>query len=80
MNEEQLYTDFQNCYIIFNEKMKGVSKESEAVEIILEQIASLDETDIKNRNYLFLLKTELIKRSIKYQLKKITPITDNPKP
>jgi hypothetical protein len=77
MNDEQLYKDFQNCYIIFNEKMKGVSKDSEAVEIILEQIASLDETDIKNRNYLFLLKVELIKRSIKYQLKKITPITEH---
>jgi hypothetical protein len=65
MNEEQLYKDFQKCYTIFNEKMKGVSEDSKAVKIILEQIASLDETDMNNSNYLFLLKTELIKRSKK---------------
>jgi hypothetical protein len=77
MNEDELYKDFRKCYKIFNEKMKGVVKDTEAVEIILEQIASLDETDIKNQNYLFLLKTEFIKLSIKYQLKKITPITEH---
>jgi arabinogalactan endo-1,4-beta-galactosidase len=65
MNEEQLYKDFQKCCTIFNEKMKGVSEDSKAVKIILEQIASLDETDMNNSNYLFLLKTELIKRSKK---------------
>ena len=77
MNEDEMYEDYQNCYTIFNEKIKGVLKDSEAVEIILEQIAGIDETDIKNRNLLFLLKTELIKLSIKYQLRKIIPITEH---
>jgi hypothetical protein len=77
MNEDEMYEDYQNCYTIFNEKIKGVLKDSEAVEIILEQIAGIDETDIKNRNYLFLLKTGLIKLSIKYQLRKIIPITEH---
>jgi hypothetical protein len=65
MNDDELYKDFQNCYTIFNEKMKGV-KDIDAVDIILEQIAGLDETNVKNYNYLFPLKSELIKKSIKY--------------
>ena len=73
--EQQLYKDFQNCYTIFNEKIKD-KPDNEVVNIILEQIAGLDETNIKNRNYLFLLKNELIKRSIKYKLMKNTPITE----
>jgi hypothetical protein len=76
MADEQMYEDFQNCYTIFDNTIKGL-KDSEAVEIILEQIAGIDETDIKNRNYLFLLKTELIKLSIKYQLRKVIPITEH---
>ena len=73
--EQQLYKDFQNCYTILNEKIKDKT-DNEVVNIILEQIAGLDETNIKNRNYLFLLKNELIKRSIKYKLMKNTPITE----
>jgi hypothetical protein len=73
--EQQLYKDFQNCYTIFNEKIKDKT-DNEVVNIILEQITGLDETNIKNRNYLFLLKNELIKKSIKYKLRKNTPITE----
>jgi hypothetical protein len=73
MNDDELYKDFQNCYKIFNEKIKNKT-DNEVVDIILEQIAGLDETNVKNHNYLFLLKIELIKRSIKYQIRKIEPI------